>query len=134
VSGGNPHLVEEGLALALAGRVIVVIVQANLSGGKNLGLAQERVQLRQRGLIGELRLVGMNAGSREDTRQVRPTGVTPRQIESAVHRFRSFADADRENGVDSLRPGASEELVTVLVVPRTVQMRVGIDQGFASAA
>ncbi len=63
---GELHLLRERLLLLFAGRVVIIIIQADLAYGEYVGTGQERVQLGERSLIGELGFMGVDTGGGKD--------------------------------------------------------------------
>ena len=75
--GGNLELADEALALHVARRALVVVVEADFAAGDDFGLGEKRVQLGESALIGFGGAVRIDARARIKARQIAPVSRRP---------------------------------------------------------
>src|ERR1700753_589884 len=90
----NLHLLRESELLLLSRRVVIIIIQADLSHGNYVRVGGQLRQRAERRLGRELRLMGMYAGSRQNPGNTRPARISAAQIERLMHRVRAISDSD----------------------------------------
>ena len=93
--GRQLQLLDEGIALDLARRVIVMIVEPDLADGKYLGVGGQRFHRGERLRCGLGRVVGMHADGRVD--EAVPAGET----KGAFQIRRTIARADGQHAFDA---------------------------------
>ena len=122
------HLPPENRLLNLAGRMVVKIVEADLSPGDDFWVPRPFEQLGISGVIGKACLVGMDADARPDFGILRVAAIFFRQPDAAVGGIGSFTIANCEIGFNARLFGAGQRLVAIGVVTFAFEMSVGIDE------
>src|SRR6185312_7340718 len=92
--GGDFHLARKDGLLHLSRRVVIKIVEADLSAGQDLRLPQQTVELGESSVVSEPCFVGMDAGRGPDLRHSGAAREFAADLKRAMHRLRSVADAD----------------------------------------
>src|SRR5208283_2741436 len=112
------HLLKKYALLHVARRVVVKVVEPDFAPGNDLGIARQSFEIVEIFLLGEGRLVWMNAH-----RSVK-TIVLMREFNGAVERARARAVsvADGEYGCDLGCLRASNNLGAISVIPLAVKM------------
>ena len=116
------HLPNEDVFLDLTRRMIVVLVEANLSPRDYFRFARELFKLCEIRACRQACLVWMNADRSKDE------VVLFADFYGAVERTRSVARAYRKNVGDSSFARASDHLLAVGVKAGTIKMAMGIDE------
>src|SRR5262249_32324762 len=122
------HLADEDVLLRVAGRVVVIIIEADLSPGYYFGPARKLLKLREIGILGALRFVRVNANGGVEKLMLR--GEFDRTIEGA----RAIAGADGGGVCYSRFDRARDYLFAVGVEARPVQVAVGVYEHATSPA
>ena len=115
------HLADEYVLLHVARRVVVIVVEADLSPSDDLRPARELLEFCEIGVFSQLGLVRMNADARIN--EVVLLSNPDRAIECPG----PVAGSDAENVGDTsfLRP--SDDLLAIRIEARAVEVAVGID-------
>src|SRR5712691_6804429 len=125
---GNAHLLDEDVALDIARRVIVVVVEACLADGHDFRVPSQRGQAAI-SLIGGFRgIVRMHADGGVKRR------VTIGQADAGFKIGRSVAGTDGHHVLDTGGKGALDHGFAVGIELLTVQMTMGVDQLHLSRA
>ena len=114
------HLLRENLLLLLARRVVIIIIETDLTHGEHIRAIEQTVQLLECCLIGQLGLMGMDAGGGQNTGYPRFAGIGPAQLQRLLHGIRSISDADRQHRTYPLLPGPLQQLIPIGVVAGAV--------------
>jgi|SRR5215469_2122140 len=121
------HLAKKDLLLYVTRRVIVVVVETNLTEPNYARIARKGFEFCVIALRRQLGFMRVNTDA----------GVDPivliSDADSAIERARSGAAADSKNVYDASGPSALQHFVTISVEPGAFQMRVGIDQHLLEA-
>ena len=122
------HLLCEHLLLSLSRRVVIIIIETDLSHCEHIRAVEQTVQFFECCLVAELGLVGMDARGGQypwdRARYPRFTGIVPAQLQRLLHGIRSISNTDREDRTYPLLPGPLEQLIPVGVVAGAIQMCV----------
>ena len=122
------HLPRERLLLLLARRVVIIIIETDLTHGEHIRVGEQTVQFLERRLVGELRLMRVNAGGGQNPWNAAGypwfAGVAPAQLQGLLHGIRSISDANGQNRAYPLLPGPLQQLIPVGVVAGAIQMCV----------
>ncbi len=130
--GGDFKLADQALALHVARRALVIVVEADFAAGDDFRLGEKCVQLGESFLIGCDGDVRVDARAGIEARQFRPIVSSPvelaAEIERLMHLRRPLADADGEHRTHAGFPCAAQHRFAIVCVAGTVKVSVGIDQ------
>src|SRR6266851_10021822 len=125
---GDAHLFDKNVALDIARRVVVVIIEAGLADGDHFRMRRQHSQALIN-IVSRLRsVVRMHADGGVQRR------VTIRQADAGFKIGRSVASADGHHVLDSGGEGALDHGFAVGIELLTVQMTMGVDQRHLSRA
>ena len=91
-------------------------------------LGEKLIELGEGGGVGLRRVVGVDTGAGEEARHARLAVELATNIEGLVHFARPLADADGEHCAHSCRRASQQHFGAVVVVARTVEVGMGIDE------
>ncbi len=94
---GNLHLPRKHRLLFIARRVIVKIIQPNLAARQNPILRQQTIQLLQRRLVSQPRLMRMNPRRSKNPGHSLAPRIGPRNLQRPVHRIGTIPNPNRKN-------------------------------------
>src|SRR5882762_11269505 len=114
------HLPNEDRFLHIARRVIVKVVEPDFAPGDRLGVPREGSQFVEIGMLGELRLVGMDADGGVDA------FLVVRNLDGAIQRAGTSSAANEEHGVDSRVASARENLAAIFRKAFPVEVGMGV--------
>ena len=120
----NFHLLRESLLLLLPWRVVIIIIETNLTHGEHIRAVKQTVQFFECSLVRELGFMGMDAGGSQYAGYPRFAGIAPAQLQRLLHGIRSISDANRQDRTYPLLPGPPQQLIPVIVIAGAIQMCV----------
>ena len=121
---GNFHLLRKCLLLLVPRRVVIIIIETYFPYREDLRVSQQIVQFFERRPVGQLGLMGVDAGCGQDARPGCLAGITLAQFQRLLHGVWPVADANGQNRAHSLLPGPLEQLIPIGLVPRAVKVCV----------
>jgi hypothetical protein len=104
--------------------VVIIIIETYFPYREDLWVSQQMVQFFECRLIGQLGLMGVDAGCGQDAGPFCFAGIASAQFQRLLHGVWPVADANGQNRAHSLLPGPLEQLIPVGVVPRAVKVCV----------
>ena len=110
---GQFHLLAKDLLLNIAWRVVVKIIEADFAPRNHLGMPRPLFQAGVSGVVGEARLMRMNADARPDFGIVFLACVMFREANSAIGGVGALAITDCQVRFDAVRFRASEYFVAI---------------------
>jgi len=115
---GKFHLGNENCILSIARRVIIKVIEANLTPGDHFGIFCELLEFGKSATVGEFRFMRMDAHSR--IHEI----VFGSESNAAIERRRAIAVADSNHGLDSSFACAGNHLLTICLELLAVEMGV----------